>query len=361
MTMIVTRFPAHEFDNPTVWRVVDGQWIDQGTLSDFVAVGDEATVMAIVAPADTRCTWTSLPDLEPKQAEGVARIRAAEQSLGNIHAVARYIGEDSVVTATIAPAVMEQGLARLMLSGINPDIVVPMGLMVEAIPDGVRRGEFDGTTALRGPAFAIPDEPVFRDLLVGNLPVEDVHPEAMRAMLLAASERPLLNLRKGIFAKRVRAEWLTAEQRKWILRLIGALVAASLLLGLVTWAKHKNATSAENDRALSVAQKIDPSIQDIDQAEAALDRALVQKGMAKGRFAPLSAGLWRSVQSSPNVTVRELRYGAGGILTVVLAAPDSNSVNVALIKIQQDGYRVTATPRQDTSGATLVDLTMRMP
>lgn len=361
MTLIVTRFPAHEFDNPSVWRVVDGEWLDQGALSDFVAVGDEAIVMAIVAPADARCIWTSLPELEPKQAEGVTRVRAAEHSLGNIHAVARHIGEGNVVTATIAPAAMEQGLARLILRGINPDIIIPIGLTVEADADVVRRAEFDGTTVLRAPAFAIPDEPVFRDLLVGDLAVEDVHTEAMRALLLATSERPLLNLREGPFAKRVRSEWLTAQQRKWIVRLLAGLVATSLLLGLVTWAKHRIATSAENDRALVAAQKIDPSIQDIEQAEATLDRAMAQKGMAKGRFAPLSAGLWRSVQSSPNVTVRELRYGADGILTVVLAAPDTNSVNTALIKIQQDGYRVTATPRQDTSGATLVDLTMRMP
>ena len=94
MTLIVTRFPAHEFDDPTVWRVVDGEWLDQGALSDFASVGDDANVMAIVAPADARCVWASLPDLEPKQAEGVARIRAAEHSLGNIHAVARHIGDD---------------------------------------------------------------------------------------------------------------------------------------------------------------------------------------------------------------------------------------------------------------------------
>lgn len=361
MTLIVTRFPAHEFDNPTVWRVVEGEWLDQGVLSDCVAIGDDATVMAIVAPADARCVWVLLPDLEPKQAEGVARIRAAEHSLGNIHAVARHLGEDRVVTGTIAPAAMEQGLALLILRGINPDIVIPMGLVVEANPDHVMRAEFDGATVLRDAAFAIPDEPVFRDLLVGDSAVQDVHSDTMRAMLLDASERPLLNLREGLFAKRERTEWLTAQQRKWIVRLLGGLVVASLLLGLVTWAKHKNATAAENDRSLAAAQKVDPSINDIEQAEAALDRALAQKGLTKGRFAPLSAGLWRSVKSSPNVTVRELRYGADGILTIVLAAPDANSVNKALITIQQDGYRVTATPRQDTSGATLVDLTMRMP
>jgi general secretion pathway protein L len=361
MTLIVTRLPSHEFDDPAVWRVADGQWTDTGPLSGHVAVGDEMTVMALVAPADARCTWTSLPDLESKQAEGVARIRVAEHSLGAVHAVARHVGGDSVITATIAPAVMEQGLARLILRGLNPDIVIPAGLVVDALPDHVAKAEFDGVTVLRGATYAIPDEPVFRDLLVDGATVENVDADALRHMLVAASERPLLNLREGLFAKRIRTEWLTAEQRKWLVRLLIALVAATLLLGLVTWAKYKSAIAAEDSRALAAAQKVDPSIEDIGQAEAALDRALAQKGLAKGRFGPLSAGLWRSVQSSPNVSVRELRYGADGILTAVLAAPDANSVNTALIKIQQDGYRVTATPRQDNSGATLVDLTMRMP
>jgi general secretion pathway protein L len=92
MTLIVTRFPSHEFDDPAVWRVADGEWTDSGPLSGHVASGDEMTVMAIVAPADARCIWTLLPDLESKQAEGVARIRAAEHSLGAVHAVARHVG-----------------------------------------------------------------------------------------------------------------------------------------------------------------------------------------------------------------------------------------------------------------------------
>lgn len=361
MTLIVTRFPVGEFDDPVVWRVDNNQWQDCGALSGYVGGSDEATVMAIVGPAEARCTWLSLPDLEPKQAEGVARIRAAEHSLGNVHAVARHLGEDNVVTATIAPAVMEQGLARLTFRALNPDIVIPAALVVDAHADHVRKADFDGFTLLRGPGFGIPDEPIFRDLLVGETPIEEADVESVRSMVLSAADRPLLNLREGLFAKRVRAEWLTTHQRKWIKRLLGGLVAASLLLGLATWAKYKSAATAEDNRALAAAQKIDPSIQDVLQADAQLDRALAQKGMARGRFAPLSAGLWRSVKSSPNVSVRELRFGADGILTVVLAAPDANSVNKALIAIQQDGYRVTATPRQDTSGATLVDLTMRMP
>lgn len=361
MTMIITRFPASDTDDPDVWRVADGVWQACGLLSDFIADADDALVMAVVSSTDARCIWSSLPDLEPRQAEGVATLRAVEQSIGPVHAVARYVIDDAVIAATISPAIMEYGLVRLALRGLNPDIVIPAGLAVDASPEYVVKVDFNGMTVLRGHAFAIPDEPAIRDLLVGDIPVEQIDASAVHDMLLSASALPLLNLRAGVFAKREQIVWATPNQRKWIIRLLGGLVTATILLGVVTWSKYWNAAANEDDRALAAAQKIDPSIQDIAQAEVQLDRALQQKGIAKGRFTPLSAGLWRSVKAAPNVTVRDLRYGADGILTVVLAAPNSDSINKALIAIQQDGYRVTATPRQDNSGATLVDLTMRMP
>lgn len=361
MTLIVTRFPVSDADDPAVWRVVDGEWHGGGPLSEFINTASDATIMAVVAASDARCHWSSFADLEPKQAEGVARIRAGEHSLGDVHIVARHIAGDLVVTASIAPTVMEYGLSRMILRGLNPDIVIPIGLIVAPQAEQILHAEFDGSTVLRGSTFAIPDEPVLRDLVVGAQIPEVIDQAAMRDLLVGAGGRPVLNLREGVFAKREPREWGSAGQRKWVIRLVGALLATTMLLGIVTWAKHKSATIAENSRALAAAQKIDPAITDIAQAEAQLDRAMVQKGTAKGRFTPLTAGLWRAVKSAPNVSVRELRFGTDGLLSVVLAAPDANSINTALIAIQQDGYRVTATPRQDSSGATLVDLTMRMP
>ena len=361
MTKVITRLPVSDADNPAIWRVTDGQWRNIGTLSDYMPDVAEDKVMALVAPADARCIWSSLPELEPRQAEGVAKLRATEQSLGLVHAAAQALTDGVVVTATIAPPVMQAGLDRLALRGLNPDIVIPFALAIDAAPDHIVKADFDGLPVLRGTHFAVPDEAVFRDLLVGDAKVETLGADEVLVMLLSASEYPSLNLRQGVFAKREPNVWATTDQGKWITRLLVALVTATLLLGFVTLAKYWSAAGTENDRALAAAQKIDPAIQDVTQAEAQLDRALQQKGLAQGRFAPLSAGLWRAVQASPNVSVRELRYGNDGILTVVLAAPDANSVNKALIAIQQDGYRVTATPRQDSSGATLVDLTMRMP
>ncbi len=361
MTTIITRFPVSGTDNPHVWRVTDGEWQDIGALSDFVPDTADDRVMALVSPADARCIWSSLPDLELRQAEGVAKHHATEQSLGLVHAAARVVTSDVVVTATIDPATMQAGLDRLALRGLNPDIVLPLGLAIDAEADHIARAEFDGVIVLRGPRFAIPDEAVFRDLLIGEHKVDVLGSGLVHDMLLNACEHPVLNLREGLFAKRERRVWATADQRTWIVRLVCALVVATLLLGVLTLAQYWSATSTENDRALAAAQKVDSSIQEITQAETQLDRALQQKGLANGRFAPLSAGLWRAVKAAPNVSARELRYGNDGILTVTLAAPDSGSINKALIAIQQDGYRVTATPRRDSSGSTLVDLTMRMP
>lgn len=361
MTTIITRFPHADADDPAIWHVTDGIWQLICPLSEYMAAADGATVMALATPADARCIWSSLSGLEPRQAEGVAKLMAIEQSIGPVHAVARHIIDDIVVAATISPAAMEYGLGRLALAGLNPDIVIPAGLAIDPHPDHVAKAEFDGMPCLRGRTFATPDEPVFRELLVGDNLVEVVEPEAVKAMLLAASDHPMLNLREGTYAKREKIVWATPLQRKWIARLLAALLAATIFLGVITWAKYWNATYAEDVRALAAAQKIDHSINDIAGAETQLDRALQQKGIAKGRFAPLSAGLWRSVKAAPNVSVRELRYGADGIMTVVLAAPNNESINRALIAVQQDGYTVTATPRQDSSGAMLVDLTMRMP
>ncbi len=360
MSTLITRFPVSGSDFPEIWRIADGKWAACGSLDQFLPDADDDLVMAIVAPAAANCSWLHLPDLEPRQAEGVAKLRISEQALGPVHVAARH-KIDATLCAAISPAAMICGIDQLTKYGIDPDIVIPFGLVVDGFADNVVRAEYDGLALLRGSGFAVPDEAIFRDLILGEKPVVEIETEQLRSMVLNASEAPVLNLREGPFAKKARTIWATEVQRTWIIRLVTALVIATILLAIATLAKYWAATSAENERAIVSAQKIDPSIKDISQAEAQLDRALQQKGQAKGRFGALSAALWRAVQATPNVTTRELRYGADGILIVVLASPDTNSLNKVLIAIQRDGIRVTATPRQDSSGATLVDLTMRMP
>lgn len=361
MTLVITRFPRSEQDNPSVFLVTEGVWQDAGALSNFVPTVEDMTVMAVVAPEDVRCHWFSLPDVEGRQAESVAKLRAGEQSLGLVHSSAGVDYGDVVATATIATDVMQRGLDMLGARGLNPDIVIPFALLPRINSDGVFRAEMDGLSVLRGAKFAIPDEAVLRDIFIGDATAEHIDADTLRSMIVTASASPLLNLREGMFAKRKRTIWMTAEQRTWVRRLLTALVIVTMLITFVTLAKYWTATATENETALAASQKIDPAIQDIDQAESMLAASLNRQGKTQGGFTPLSAALWRSLKASPNVSVRELRYTPDGILTVVLAAPTADNINKALVTIQQDGFRITATPRQDTTGATLVDMTVRMP
>jgi general secretion pathway protein L len=361
MTLVITRFPTSERDDPSVFRVAEGVWQEAGALSNFVPTVDDITVMALVAPEDVRCHWLTLPDMQGRQAESVAKLRATEQSLGLVHCSAGSDYDDVVATATIASEVMQFGLDVLKARGLNPDIVLPFALSLSVHSDGISKAEMDGLSVLRGEQFAIPDDAVLRDMFIGDAPIETIDADSIRSMLLSASAAPLLNLREGKFAKRERANWMTAEQKIWVQRLLIALLIVTTILALATLAKYWAATASENGAALAAAQKIDPAIQDIDQAESMLAASLNRQGKTQGDFAQLSAALWRSVKASPNVSIRELRYTPDGILTVVLAAPTSDKLNKALVAIQQDGFRITATPRQDTTGATLVDMTVRMP
>ena len=361
MTLLITRFPVVPSDDPAVYRVTEGVWQDAGLLSEFVMSVGDAMVMAVVAPQDVRCSWFAFPELETRQALGVSKLRATEQSLGLVHSSAGLDLADAIATASIAPEVMQRGLDRLAARSLNPDIVIPFALVLRSDTDRHFRAELDGITVLRGPQVAIPDEAVLRDIFFGPAPIDALDKETIRSMLLAASAAPVLNLREGMFAKRTPAIWTNAIQRMWIRRILTALLAATIMLTILTLAKYWSATNYENERALAAAKKIDPSIQDVDQAESALANALNQRGLVQGNFAPLSAALWRSVKASPNVSVRELRFTPDGILSVVLAAPTADNINRTLLAIQQDGFRVTATPRQDASGSTVVDVTVRMP
>ena len=127
------------------------------------------------------------------------------------------------------------------------------------------------------------------------------------------------------------------------------------------WIKLQWAISEENELALTAAQKVDPAITDIAQADARLEAALASKGASGGRASMLAAIVWQSTRSADNVSLNDLRVGKDGMLSATLAAPDSNGANAVVLAIQRAGYTITATPRRDPSGLTLVDLTVRMP
>jgi hypothetical protein len=56
-----------------------------------------------------------------------------------------------------------------------------------------------------------------------------------------------------------------------------------------------------------------------------------------------------------------MRYGSDRILAITLISPAVDPVNRVLIDLQQQGYKVTANPRQEANGITAVAVTVRAP
>ena len=66
MTVVILRFPSSDVDDPALFRVTDGVWQHAGLLSEFMPSADDETVMAVVSPADVRCSWFEIAPASPK-------------------------------------------------------------------------------------------------------------------------------------------------------------------------------------------------------------------------------------------------------------------------------------------------------
>ena len=100
---------------------------------------------------------------------------------------------------------------------------------------------------------------------------------------------------------------------------------------------------------------------DVAVAEAAVNAAIARKGIERAKPVTLLAIVWQSVRTSDNLALTDATLGDDGLLKATLAAPDTESINAALLSIERAGYQITATPRRDQSGTILADLTLRAP
>jgi general secretion pathway protein L len=363
---LLVTLPLADEALPYVWAISGEQMIGEGNLSELMAELDleqmtDVPVIAIVPATHSTLRFVEAKGLEPRQELAVARIDAQQASLGAVHIAAAFAADGKVMVAAADSATVERGMERLAALGLWTKTAVPATALVSP-PDGeVWQADLGGEVFLRAADRACPDEPALRMALFGSVQPMVPGDDQLTASLVAFSRNPVPDFLEGRPRKRQGGFALDASQWQWLKRL--ALLAALLLLvsGIAYWAKLQWAISRENGIALAAAQKIDPAITDIAQADARIDAALARKGAGGGKAGMLAAIVWQSVQSAENVSVNDLRIDQNGLLTATLAAPDANGINAALLAVQRAGYKITATPRRDPSGLTLVDLTVRMP
>jgi general secretion pathway protein L len=337
-----------------------GRFADLG--DQFDAENLPAIPVTIIVPA-TRSTFRRIEakGLEPKQELAVAKIAAAEAAIGNVHVAASFDEQGRIAVATVDQAWLQAAIERLIAEGHNVVAAVPVGALFLPPSGEIWRGIVADEPILFGSDFSCLEEPELTNILFNGLEPKAISDEQIEQALVQISHTKKPDFMESLRIRLAAKPLLDGENRKWAKRL--AVLAVGLLVAavLVHWARVEWATSRENDRALAAAQQIDPAISDIETAETAVEAALARKGIERGQPSMLIAIVWQAVRTNENVALTSISLQNGGLLNATLAAPDSASANAALIAIQRAGYKITAKPRSDQSGTTLVDLTVRAP
>jgi general secretion pathway protein L len=369
---LIVFLPSDGDDTLPWWHWEDGAIIARGYAdlqaddTIFPSGFSGLQVMAIAPTAKAVVRWIDMGDMPPKQAETAARLKVAGESLGlaeHVHVVSAFqesSGEmsSSVMTASISSQQLQYGLDQLAKYGFDPDVVIPAGLILPASGDTFVSAQIGNDRVLRGPRIILPDEPELRAAYAIGDDITVLDNAAADDALLYAATNPALNLRNGVFSKRSKGGPITVRQWKILATLVAAGLCFSFLLAAATYWQYDRGVARENAAALNAVRKIAPSAVDIESAQAVLDKALAKRGAGQGLTGPMAA-LYSILKRNEGVTVRDLRYSQDGILTTTLAAPTIDPINATLVSLQQQGYKITATPRQDASGLAMADISMR--
>lgn len=385
----ITVFPTAEVQALQWWLVDDGALKAKGCDTDpLFAAGikmpsgegeqpesERITCIALMPSVPGVVRWydvghSSGPEQEntltDQQILAAARLSAREQSLNreNVHIAAVTGGAGQAVTASVGKDVMASGLLKLEALGIDPDLVVPAGWMIEPQEDAVIEADFGFEKLLRGAQMIAPDEPDLRAHLVGDSAVIVLSDEAVDRQLASAAQTVVsgkaLNLRSGDFAKKVRRS-LTDRQKRILGWLAVAVLVVSVLIPVIHLIKYHWAADDADKAALAAAEPLVGSVENVEEADRLLSERLIRENRGNIAFSVPASALFSAVQQSAGVSIEKISYRRDGTVSAGLSAVRAEDINPALIAIQKAGFIITATPRTDATGAAKADITVRAP
>ncbi len=357
---------GQDFSPPTRLssQVLSSQALSAQASSPLTDSDDAAPVVALVPAADTVIRVLDMGEMSAAQAEAAARYRAADLSIGGdvFVAVRALPGGDTmqVLCATIARARLSDHLAELALRGLDPDIIVPVGLLLPH-SDQPMTATFGDLGADRLGQLVLPPDEALGALLLGGHAALSLDQDARDAAMLAALADPPLNLRQGEFARRSALFALGPGQARTLAWLVGALLLISLAIPLIEIAKNYLGADLAGRRALASAQRLVPEATSAAQAEQLLDTRLAARGVGNAVASVPLSGLLLAMQPVAGVTLRQADYRPGGIIAAMIAAPRVEDLNAVLIALQNSGYTVTASQRSDATGQAVADITVIAP
>jgi general secretion pathway protein L len=372
---LIVMLPLFDGEALGWWRIEQGAIAARGQDADpFGASGfdpsaPDARIMALVPTAATTVNWRDFSGLKPAQAITAACVEQRRASIDakTVHcaaAVDAVLASESavlpVLCATIDAGRLAEALTRLQSLGLDPDQIVPAGLILPAPASGLTEGLIGTDVALRARRAVLPDEPSLRALIGGDQPVVRLTPDEIDTALLATFADPPLNLRTGAFAPaRPR---IAVSPRDW--RLIGALVLALLLttlaIALVYLVKYNNGVSRYDAMARAKLQQVLPGESDPSNGEARLDARLAASAQGARSFSASAAVLFDAVKATPAASLRSFNRTADGGIAATVVAPDAAQLQSVVSALQRSGYKVGGQARTDKDGQA-IDLMMKAP
>ncbi len=358
------------------WQLEDGVTISSGQagtldsdaeLADILSSSDDMRVMALLPASETTVYFSKWPELAPAQAAAAASLQTAKKLMGQaeeVHCASAALSDTSpvrAVSAAVSGQYLASWLEALALAGIDPDIVMPAGLLLPEPDEGAIAGDAGNGPVIRTADTVFSDEPALRDILLGDIAVTQLNTDEMQAQIASSFADPPLNMRQGIYAKKHAFKWLTRQQIRTLAIMAAALITLSLAIFLVQIGKYAIATEMVKSRALAEAQQIFPNVADIAGAEQMADAELRQRGAGTRMFTVPTAALFSAIEPLGTISVRQMSYQADGTISVTLAAVRKEDIDSALILLQQRGYAVTVPPAltQDATGSVVANITVR--
>ncbi|WP_183614284.1 type II secretion system protein GspL [Novosphingobium hassiacum] len=365
MPGLIVLLPAGVDEPWRWWRVSEGavsaeQVFDPASESTPWGDVGEVTVLvpASVAPVRDRV----LPAMPLAQALAAERLGLAQGGLADERHVAVGAGEGHLLSCSVALSQMDRWLASLAGQGLDPVAIVPAALVLPRVADALVLGDLGGQLLARTGDAAFAAEPALVDALGDELEQVGLDEHALAARLAELHGTPPLNLRQGQYAPR-RVSVFAVANWQILARMAACAALLALALILVWIVKWNLDSSAQEARALELAQARFPAANDLDGAERLLSAELARRGQGGASFAAPAAAVLDAVRPVAGVRLRDLGYGADGTLRFTAAAPRAEDVNAVLIALQNQGWKVTVPPSlaPDPTGATVAAITVRAP
>jgi general secretion pathway protein L len=389
------RSAAHQAGEPAApplfawWKTVSGRLVQSGVADDVLAASgftlndrpDQVTLL--LSNDDAAVRLYVFNDITPPQAIAATRIAALDAAIDNADmlqgAAALLTQNDGGLTTISAVArrdVLHMHLAHLRDIGLEPAYIYPAAALINALPDmvpapdqkqeqaggkitGYARFALAGQDYLIGPELAASDDPALRQaLLIDGEPqlLDDI---IVHSAMAALPSSALPNLRHGIFAARSNDGLFSAGQKKWLTGLVTALLLVTFLIPALRLWRYSSAEDAAISAVLSKVQADFPAATDMTTARTLIDSELAKRGAGASIFSVPASALLSALEQAPALTIQNLRYQPGGIVSATIKAPNAEAMNGFLEDLQNNqGYMLTC-QQCTTPGATIFDITVR--